>query len=623
MNTFCRQCGARLAEASRFCDACGTPAEVVGVRVAGLATTAPSTTPQPLSAAAAQPATAAGAVAAASPSAGLRPGLKWGLAGGALAVLLGVGYVVATPWLVLANWRELAERQSFEELVDRIGRSDLESVVVSSASGALARVKTENREAGVRSSVELELLVRGVDDHLQKVVQELLKPASLRQLAAVTRPGGPAGQDRRGEQQQAQAHQEWERFRAQLLVSTRYTGLNRFRVDLMHPEFGVAWIELARDGLIGWRLADADLSEPLAMLGRLGGMAASPYMMFHAEMANRRWDAAARWLRVPAPGGRDPLQEFMLAVFDFEGVGGATTPPQVALQRMAAAAMGNPRAAYVVARVHSDGLRVPADLTAAKTWFGRAFEFEPVDLWANAIVYLHARRGDWNQAREWHQKAAQSQPFASRRPQSFFQQRQRLEARERLLSERSRAIEDLAGPDAKTPSADLLNGAWLHALAAGSARSQTQQTAVPAVGPLHIGMTLDAALTLLGPPQSVVRRELLYQSVFPRATLRLHFSPFPAALERLELSVDPTWQGPIEGVLAGFAQDVKAAGRAAATAGNQRFSACPVSAGDLLEFIASDGELLMGTGERYQGPGLRLDLCADGRVSFLALAARP
>lgn len=642
MKKFCRQCGARLEGTPRFCDACGAPTGAVGSPPPA-ATEEPHGVPAPMpvseefAAARAQTAPSAptAAVLPARAHAGHKLGLKLGLGGGVLLLCVAVGYAVASPWIVLAQWRALAEQQSFVELVERLGTEGLEVAVFGTVSGAAARVQRENREVGLESSMQLEALTSGIGEGLRTGLRELLQPANLRQMQAAARQGGSMLQQFYDERQQAEAKREWEQFQQGLGVSLGYTGVNGFRVKLQHPQFGEAHVDLRRAGLFSWELADADFSEALAMAVRQLGAAPSPAQMANAALERKRWETAARWLRVPPREGGGDDAQFKLGLLELMGLDGTNANPADALKRMHDAAMGGDEwHAGTLARMYRDGYRVERDFKVAAEWYARVYEATQAPGVADQLVDLHVIMRDWASAREWHRRAAQG-PAPRYGPNVSPAQRLAAETyRQQRILARGRAIDVLSGSQAAVRSGDLPNGAWMTALAEAAAKAQGPLQPLLGLGPLQLGMTEDQVEALLGQPESAFRWKR-YRSEFPEAVLTLGFNvnhdgSGELRLTQIILEINPVWRTPLDGLLQAWVTEAKAQGLLAPEKRDtdwlrSGYRICPLGERTSPDRI-SQRMLFQFEDARYtaapsiaQMHGVDLALCHDTNVSYFSI----
>lgn len=415
MPRYCKQCGHRNPDDSRFCEQCGV----------GLAPAAsPAGTP-PGNRAHVRNAAPAAAQPSARPSGS--GAFRLAVLAMTLAVVAGIGYLYATPYLALRELKAAFDRKAFRELGGAMDVASLKKNLKDSIANAKIQVQKDDAEVGIRSKEGLDgleaLLGFGIDQGLDK----LLSPEALGQLEAASAKKEDViaqlvPENRRGEIAGLVADLE-----SKTEISTGYAGIDAFEVRASHPKLGKAVMVLTRQGLAGWRVSGVDLGNVLPTVMRRFDMATSEVALADAALWKKDIARARAWAERAAeqelPGGS--LRLAMVMIGAPSGRGDAMEGIKRASH---VAAMGDASAALMLARVYESGLEVPEDAAEAVKWYKRAFELQANTEVASRIswIYTYGRKGvpqDYREAAEWARRAADWSQGKHGDYRSYFERR--------------------------------------------------------------------------------------------------------------------------------------------------------------------------------------------------------
>jgi len=328
-----------------------------------------------------------------------------------LAVVVGIGYLYATPYLALRELKAAFDRKAFRELGGAMDVASLKKSLKDSIANARIQVQKDDAEVGIKSKEGLDgleaLLGFGIDQGLDK----LLSPEALGQLEVASAKKEDViaqlvPENRRGEIAGLVADLE-----SKTEISTGYAGIDAFEVRASHPKLGKAVMVLSRQGLAGWRVSGVDLGNVLPTVMRRFDMATSEVALSDAALRKKDIAKARAWAERAAeqelPGGS--LRLAMVMIGAPSGRGDAMEGIKRASHE---AAMGDASAALMLARVYESGLEVPEDAAEAVKWYKRAFELRATSAVAIRLswIYTYGRRGvpqNYREAAEWAKRAAE------------------------------------------------------------------------------------------------------------------------------------------------------------------------------------------------------------------------
>lgn len=566
VNMFCRACGTRLDADARFCDTCGSPTGT--------------------------PALAKGKVPleGIQPPAESRPAAanrRWWVFGASAVLVAALGYVIASPWIKLQQIKTLINDRNVVSLVDAVGRQGIRQSAVQTVEETLRRIREEDASAGLPPNQFLQSLPKDIGTELTKGIDKVLSPTSLNELQArlSAQPedvfGGLVDKNKN---KKKEAEADIRRVMEQAKVSSGYAGVNRFKVEISHPDLGSTVIHFTRSNVVDWQLEQVDGSEMISLLLREFGVAATPQQLVDVAWKKENYVVASKWLERLVAKGSD-VAMLRLGVLQLEAPQGIE--PQV-VQGLAnlerAASLGNARAAIILGFVHLDGFKVTASSEPALKWFRRAFELTSDIVLADFISSLYGNLGDVPQALEWSR-------LAEKAPPRYFDANGRLIVGKRLdeisksaSARRSAARNELEGMLAGNKSS--IGEGWVAALLELDGD----------IGALR-GVAESVVVDKLGSPTSrthgnAFRSILRYEQRFPYLLIELGFSSgrYQDSIQYIVVDASVRYPGPAKLLLSKLNNNFSSY---AAVNSSEIFShGCLISEGDLLNYTRRVGHYL-------------------------------
>jgi hypothetical protein len=593
MNNFCRACGSRLEPDAMFCGECGA------IR-AGQAAVGPLDR--------------TGAVQQHPADTGSGRCRRLSIAAVVVIAGLGAGYVAASPYIVAYQLQSAVERRAVGELLAAVDRDALMRSLSDGAAKLVRQLVIDDTELGFESGIVLQMMASDGGKDLAASMHKQLSPEGLRELeahfAAPDAFGAKPGRQNKRSDRDGKYLQE---LKDGLQVDYGYTGLNTFALRLAHPKIGRLSVGLQRQGLVEWKVATLDVTDVAAGMLRASGMVTSETQLAEAALKQRKFGVAQRWLDVLARRGEQEAQ-YKLGVLRLAGTGEQNESGVRDL--IAAAGLGNLRAAQVLSRAYLDGVGVVQDTEQASHWMQEVYRIEPVDRWAAAVAFILARKGDPTQAAAWMDKAVSGRAHLMPSERTAPAQTYIVRARKATYAQYARDLRAAAAIAGKNPPPP----AWVTALAAAG------DPGAAGWGPLLFGMSLADIEAAIGPSsmlwsgrdKSVVF--VAYDNWLPHgASLTLEMAA-EVGLRRITLSVLPQAASlglPL--VARTLATDVTPGEQAAD--GGALALGCRANADTFIDYMVSNLDLITARAKRIVVQGQVLRVCDDGFVAGVEVAS--
>ena len=168
----------------------------------------------------------------------------------AALVVAATGYLYATPYMALQGLKSAVERRDFVALLGVVDQEPFKASVKTLVKKTLADAGSAGTKAGRGGNALLGLAAQfgaGSDQVLDQLLAEALTPESIAKLQQALPPGeDPLASMPKKYREEARI--ELAKLDAETTVSTRYDGINRFRVSFRNASFGDVNLLLNRHG---------------------------------------------------------------------------------------------------------------------------------------------------------------------------------------------------------------------------------------------------------------------------------------------------------------------------------------------------------------------------------------